>query len=337
MSAAFDRIKRNVLIEDLQEILNPDELHIVSLLLKHVQIAIKIQNEIGPFFDFVIGSPQGDSASAIFFITYLARSKRVHPNLLFDHLNKLVFLLDQQYSDDVSFAATSKSALNDIKHETINSLKERNLKVNESKTEEFSVKPNGNDDWKKCKLVGSLLDTTEDIKRRTSLANTAYCNIKPILLSKRISTNIKIRVFKALIESIYLCNSEVWGLTTTQENAIDVFQRKFLRNILGIRYSAHNWISNDELYRITKQEPWSNTIRKRRLQFFGHVCRLHELTPARIALNEALRPVKRPKGGKRTTYIGTITKDLKKLHLSIDQATQLSANREVWRDLLRRA
>ena len=44
---------------------------------------------------------------------------------------------------------------------------------NQSKTEEFSVKPNGNDDWKKCKLVGSLLDTTEDIKRRTSLANTA--------------------------------------------------------------------------------------------------------------------------------------------------------------------
>ena len=185
--------------------------------------------------------------------------------------------------------------------------------------------------------MGSLLDTTEDIKRRTSLANNAYCNLKTILLSKRISTHIKLRVFKALIESIFLYNSETWGLTTSQENPIDVFQRKLLRNILGIRYSAHNWISSDELYKLTKQEQWSKTIRKRRLQFFGHVSRLPEQTPARIALNEALRPVKRPKGGMKTTYIGTVKRDLKRLHLTIEQASRLSTNREVWRDTLCRA
>ena len=128
MSAAFDRIKRNVLIEDLKDVLEPDELYLVTLLLQQVKIAIKLQNEIGPFFDSVIGSPQGDSASAIFFITYLARSKRIHPNLLFDQLNRLVFLLEQQYSDDVSFAATNKNILDDIKQETIDSLKARNLK-----------------------------------------------------------------------------------------------------------------------------------------------------------------------------------------------------------------
>ena len=297
-----------------------------------MKIAIKLQNEIGPFFDSVIGSPQGDSASAIFFITYLARSKRIHPNLLFDQLNRLVFLLEQQYSDDVSFAATNKNILDDIKQETIDSLKARNLKVNEAKTEEFSISPNGNDDWKKCKLVGSLLDTSEDIKRRTSLANTAFCNIKPILLSKRISTQTKLRVFGALIESIFLYNSEVWGLTSAQENNIDVFQRKLLRNILGIRYSANNWISNDDLYLLTKQDPWSRTIKRRRLRFFGHICRLDECAPAKIALNEALRTVKQPRGGKRTTYLARLKKDLKHLNLSIDQARKLAIDRVAWRD-----
>ena len=206
--------------------------------------------------------------------------------------------------------------------------------MNEAKTEEFSVIPNGNDDWKKCKLVGSLLDTSEDIKRRTSLANTAYCNLKTVFLSNRISIKVKLRVFRALIESIFLYNSEVWGLTTAQENSIDVFQRKLLRNILGIRYSAKNWISNDNLYRITQLTPWSITIRKRRLQFFGHVCRLDSRTPARIALDEVLRPVKQPRGGKRNTYLRTIKRDLKQQHLTIDQARILAANRDVWRKAL---
>ena len=161
--------------------------------------------------------------------------------------------------------------------------------------------------------------------------------LKTVLLSRRISTNIKIRVFKALIESIFLYNCETWGLTTAQENSIDVFQRKLLRNILGIRYSAHNWISNDELYKITKQEHWSRTIRKRRLTFFGHVCRLDERTPARIALNEALRPVKRSRGGKQTTYLSTIKKDLKKLQLTIDQARKLAVDRDSWRKALCKA
>ena len=50
-------------------------------------------------------------------------------------------------------------------------LKEGNLKVNNSKTENF-IKPqrHQNDpNWRKCKLWGSIIDTSEDIKRRKSL------------------------------------------------------------------------------------------------------------------------------------------------------------------------
>ena len=103
-------------------------------------------------------------------------------------------------------------------------------------------------------------------------------------------------VFHALIESIFLYNSEVWTLTKGLECEIGVFQRKILRYILGIRYSARNIrISNKDLCRIVGLKPWSSVIRLRRLSFFRHVCRLNESTPARIALPKALRPVKRPK------------------------------------------
>ena len=145
---------------------------------------------------------------------------------------------------------------------------------------------------------------------------------------------VKIRVFRALIESIFLYNSEIWTLTKGLECEIDVFQRKILRYILGIRYSARNWISNEDVYRIVGLKPWSSVIRRRRLSFFGHVCRLDESTPARIALSEALRPVKRPKGRGKTTLLSVISKDLYQLGITIGGALQLAKDRVYWNQLI---
>ena len=38
------------------------------------------------------------------------------------------------------------------------------LIMNEEKTEEFTIKRNGEETWKKCKLLGTLLDTEENVK-----------------------------------------------------------------------------------------------------------------------------------------------------------------------------
>ena len=53
-------------------------------------------------------------------------------------------------------------------------LAKRNLVINESKTEEYEIIRQGNEKWKKCKLLGSLLDTEKDINRRTILAIDAF-------------------------------------------------------------------------------------------------------------------------------------------------------------------
>ena len=55
-------------------------------------------------------------------------------------------------------------------------LKAGNLTVNDSKTEEYTI-PN-DENWKKCKLLGSMLDTTEDIKRRKGILLTHMKNKK---------------------------------------------------------------------------------------------------------------------------------------------------------------
>ena len=78
------------------------------------------------------------------------------------------------------------------KHRTEKKIKERvpaqlnkkNLQANETKTEEYTIKRNGQTDWKGCKYLGSLLHTEEGIKRRKALAIANYNNLKNMLVTQ---------------------------------------------------------------------------------------------------------------------------------------------------------
>lgn len=279
----------------------------------------------------------------MFFIIYLANSLKVannriesiekEGNINANSVDNDEFHTDQQFADDISWIATSERYLNLVEQVVPETLKERNLFINHSKTEKYKISKDSDQTWKNCKLVGSKLDTTEDIKHRKTLANVAFVRWKKILCDKKISTRCKLRLFSALIESIFLYNCELWGITRKQQNQIDAIQRQFLRQIFGFRYtkSLENWPSNDNLYRKTKQIPWSVTIRKRRLSFFGHICRLPENTPARLALNEALKTKPKLRGGQKTTYLSVINNDLKELNLGIHSAIKKAGDRKEWR------
>ena len=75
---------------------------------------------------------------------------------------KPAFEIDPKYADDM-WATTSKERIHQIKHTVPSRLKARQLCINESNTEEYTVEREGDERWKKCRLLGSLLDTNEDI------------------------------------------------------------------------------------------------------------------------------------------------------------------------------
>ena len=124
-------------------------------------------------------------------------------------------------------------------------------------------------------------------------------------------------------------------MTKQLEKEIDVFQRKLLRRIFNI--SWQDMISNEDLYRRCKMEPWSKIIKKRRLSWYGHLIRLSEETPAKKALDEVKRKVKKPKGGQKITWIKLIEKDLKDLKRFVqkeEDLKEITLNRKKWRKLI---
>ena len=201
--------------------------------------------------------------------------------------------MEPKYADDVTWASTSLIRIEHIKHTIPDKLKSRDLIINESKTEEYSISKTSNPEWKKCKILGTILDTEKDINRRKILAIDALKCITDITKSSKISESLKIRTFNAYVASIFLYNSETWTLSLTLQNNIDAFQRKLLRQSLNIIWP--NKISNVELYNRTKQSPWSIIIKRRRLNWLGHLPRLDPNTPVQKALAEALKPVKKTK------------------------------------------
>ena len=362
MSKAFDTISRAKLIEDLRNIIDEDELHLVSILIKDVQLAVKCGKTIGEKFNTNIGSPQGDCASPIWFILYLANALKeangednlrtttdhsyassyrntedITPSFLQDHLyskhRNTTFEIDQQYADDTGWESNNRERIDTIEKEVPPILKaKRNLNVNTDKTERYTIKRNGDDSWKNCKYLGSKLDTEQDISRRKQLANAAYQKLSTVFNSRLVSQQVKIRLFQAYIVSIFLYNSEIWTLTARLEHQIDTFQRTLLRRITKTSWPKK--ISNNKLYNITNLKPWSEEIKYRRLKWLGHVSRLPEHAPVKKALREAQRPVKRPPGAPKTTWISSVNKQLRALNIDIHTALNIAQDRDSWARLL---
>ena len=119
-----------------------------------MKIAAQCGNYKRRFFSTDTGAPQGDCASASEFTFYLAKSLEAtiandtisleeHDNIQSNYFivsPNYQIDIDQQYADNISKISTSISAIEEMKDELPVKLAQRELKINESKTEEYTIK-----------------------------------------------------------------------------------------------------------------------------------------------------------------------------------------------------
>ncbi len=82
----------------------------------------------------------------------------------------------------------------------------------------------------------------------------------------------------------YLSQTPVWG---------NAYWQGQLLIILILSKDLQLLSENKDLYKCTRQEPWSQNIKRRRLRWLGHLMRLPVETPAQQALQESICPTKR--------------------------------------------
>ena len=188
MSKAFDSIIRSELVKDLSEILNNDELHLIGILLG-TELVVQVGNPRSLSFKTDTGAPQGDCMSGIEFTYYLARPLKEKSNdehnvnehnycketqieilnekneyekepidynqKVLEKKNACNFVdINMEYAEDMTEVTRDKKIIDHIKVTNPPILEKRGLKINETKTEEYTVKYKGEEEWKDAKVFG---------------------------------------------------------------------------------------------------------------------------------------------------------------------------------------
>jgi hypothetical protein len=149
------------------------------------------------------------------------------------------------------------------------------------------------------------------------------------------SIEVKIRAFNCYVGSVFLYNCETWTLTKSTEKAIDSFHRKMLR-IACLNVKWPRIVSNETVYEVTNQKPWSQVVMKRELSWLGHLFRLPDDTPAKTALHCSLKPSKKPRGRQRLTWVNMMKERLRGIGLEWEAASRVAMDRLAWNNTIER-
>ena len=107
-----------------------------------------------------------------------------------------------------------------------------------------------------------------------------------------------------------------------------------LKKIYITRKKWPKKVRSEDIYILTGVSKWSKIIARKRLSWFEHLTRLPDETPAKRAMNFALKPYLRPIGAPKTTWISIIKKQLKGLNFNLQEANELAQDRKLWQKLM---
>ena len=104
-----------------------------------------------------------------------------------------------------------------------------------------------------------------------------------------------------------------------------------LRKLLGITY--RDKVSNIRVRELTNQPKINEIICKRRLTWYGHVIRMPDERPPKIAMNWKPPGGKRRPGRPKLTWIRTVKKDIgfEGSGTTMEELSDIAADRESWR------
>lgn len=162
------------------------------------------------------------------------------------------------------------------------------LKINNSKTktmifgrkeDSVVVEVNGEslENVEEFVYLGSLLtwdnDCSKEIRRRIAKAAGAMVGFGNIWRSREISIRTKMGIIKTCVFSILLYACETWTLRKQDTSKLLAFEMRCYRRILRIRWQQK--ITNKEVReRVGNNKSIEQVIIERKLNFFGHVCRM---------------------------------------------------------------
>ncbi len=288
---AFDTIKHEIIWAVLDSFgVNQKITRIIKNIYGNSMAAVKFGQETGRWFRQEVGTRQGDPLSPLIFITYLervmdAKQEERHGVCVngerFDNL---------RFADDIDLLEYSCERLQQSLNSVATAAEQMGLKVNRAKTKVmvFSEKhltgmrrlEEEEIEWvKQFVYLGSLItsdnDCSKEIRRRIALATGALAGFNKIWRSKDIRMTVKTQILRTCVFSVLLYASETWTMKKTDQDRLLAFEMRCYRRLLNIRWQQR--VTNVEVRRrMNNTENIVQTVIKRKMELFGHICRMED-------------------------------------------------------------
>ncbi|XP_037794114.1 uncharacterized protein LOC119589587 [Penaeus monodon] len=249
---------------------------------------MRVNNELGEFTEIRRGVRQGCVFSPYLFNLYseliLRELEGLQGFVIGGHnMNNI------RYADDTVLISESEGKLQELLDKVVEESAKKGLTINCKKTECLVVskktrRPDcrlyiGKDTIKqvsKFNYLGSIIAENgkceDEIKRRIGMAKDAFQKLRKVLKDRKLSIDTKLRVLDCYVNSILTYSSECWTISAQMERRLEAAEMWFLRRMFRVSWTDH--VANEAVLRKAgREKSLLKCIRKRQMQFLGHIMR----------------------------------------------------------------
>ena len=178
-----------------------------------------------------------------------------------------------------------------------------------------------------------------DVERRIVQASKAFGALrKSVFLDKDLTLSTKRRVYQACVMSVLLYGAECWTPMKKHAKKLNSFHHRCVRTILGIS-NRQQWSQRITMAEVRRrwgdEETAEEKVKKRRLEWLGHLARMPDCRIPKSALFGWLSQP-RPRCGPRKRWRDVVKKDVRDVGLYEDEwYEEATRSRAGWRSLCR--
>ena len=246
------------------------------------------------------------------------------------------------FADDIALLASTESAAQSLLDQLVSAAALVGLVINTKKTEVLTIPAASSDIVTQIRIGDTRLknivnftylgidvtDSKRALRARRAKAWGAARRLNALFTSDA-TPQLKIRIFRATVEQIFLYGVETLTISPTLQKTLNANYDALLRYGLGFRYPDN--ISCDYLRRLSGTPQAHVLATERRLRLVGHLVRHHDEQPAAAILEHIPTEEWRPGGWNRKTWRALLERDLENRGLSLEDAW----DRPRWRRMIK--
>ncbi|KAI8507539.1 hypothetical protein Bbelb_149190 [Branchiostoma belcheri] len=180
------------------------------------------------------------------------------------------------------------------------------------------------------KYLGAIIDETagssREVSARLGAARTALSSLDVIWKDRVLKMSTKMRVLRALVWPVVTYGCEAWTLHAKDTQKIEAFEMKCYRKLLRVSWTEHR-TNASVLEELGIGRSLLHMIRRRKLQYFGHVSRAQNIS---THILQGRICGSRSRGRPRRRWVDDIRDWTGR---SLADCTQMAKDRDGWRKL----